>query len=80
MLRKLKMEGYAVIIITHRMSEIMSISDRVTILRDGKKIIDLVTKETNPTELSNYMIGRQLDYDFEVKKPNRKNLHCSFKM
>ena len=60
-LRKLKMEGYAVIIITHRMSEIMSISDRVTILRDGKKIIDLVTKETNPTELSNYMIGRQLD-------------------
>ena len=59
------MEGYAVIIITHRMSEIMSISDRVTILRDGKKIIDLVTKETNPTELSNYMIGRQLDYDLK---------------
>lgn len=71
-LRKLKMEGYAVIIITHRMSEIMSISDRVTILRDGKKIIDLVTKETNPTELSNYMIGRQLDYDFEVKETEQK--------
>ena len=60
------------IIITHRMSEIMSISDRVTILRDGKKIIDLVTKETNPTELSNYMIGRQLDYDFEVKETEQK--------
>lgn len=36
-LQKLKAEGYAVIIITHRMSEIMSVSDRVTILRDGKK-------------------------------------------
>lgn len=71
-LRKLKREGYAVIIITHRMSEIMSISDRVTILRDGRKITDLVTKETNPTELSNYMIGRQLDYDFEVKETGQK--------
>lgn len=45
-LRRLKSEGYAVIIITHRMSEIMAISDRVTILRDGKKIKDLVTSET----------------------------------
>ena len=67
------------IIITHRMSEIMSISDRVTILRDGKKIIDLVTKETNPTELSNYMIGRQLDYDFEVKETEQEKIcTCSF--
>lgn len=60
-LRTLKNEGYAVIIITHRMSEIMSISDRVTILRDGKKVKDLVTADTNPQELSNYMIGRQID-------------------
>lgn len=58
-LRKLKNEGYAVIIITHRMSEIMAISDRVTILRDGKKVKELVTSETNPKELSMYMIGRE---------------------
>ncbi|MEY8338206.1 ABC transporter ATP-binding protein [Lachnospiraceae bacterium 62-35] len=63
-LRKLKGEGYGVIIITHRMSEIMSISDRVTILRDGKKIIDLTTSKTNPAELSHYMIGRQLKSGF----------------
>ncbi|RGY98070.1 ABC transporter ATP-binding protein [Clostridium sp. AM58-1XD] len=75
-LRKLKEEGYAVIIITHRMSEIMSISDRVTILRDGKKIIDLVTAETNPAELSNYMIGRQLNSGFvtEGKSSEEKAL------
>lgn len=71
-LRKLKKEGYAVIIITHRMSEIMSISDRVTILRDGKKVTDLVTKETTPEELSNDMIGRQLDYAFEVRESRTK--------
>ena len=67
-LRKLKSEGYAVIIITHRMSEIMSISDRVTILRDGKKVKELVTAETNPEELSMHMIGRELHGDFEIKE------------
>ena len=57
-LRNLKNEGYGIIIITHRMSEIMAISDRVTILRDGKQVADLVTPETNLSELSAYMIGR----------------------
>ncbi len=67
-LRSLKQEGYAIIIITHRMSEIMAISDRVTILRDGKKVVDLVTEQTNPGELSRYMIGRDINesYDFAV--------------
>ena len=59
-LRRLKEEGYAIIIITHRMSEIMSISDRVTILRDGKRVGSLVTARTNPEELSQAMIGREL--------------------
>lgn len=72
-LRKLKNEGYAIIIITHRMSEIMAISDRVTILRDGKKIKDLVTSETNPTELSMYMIGRELQENFEIQEQKSKD-------
>ena len=59
-LRNLRREGYGIIIITHRMSEILAISDRVTILRDGKKAADLVTSETNAAELSMYMIGREL--------------------
>lgn len=70
-LRKLKQEGYAIIIITHRMSEIMSISDRVSILRDGKKVIDLNTKETNPTELSHHMIGRTLKKSFDIRPQNQ---------
>lgn len=65
-LKNLKNEGYAIIIITHRMSEIMAISDRVTILRDGKKIVDLETAQTNPSELSRYMIGRELKENYEI--------------
>ena len=51
-LRNLKKEGYGIIIITHRMSEIMAISDKVTILRDGKQVADLTTKEYEPLRLS----------------------------
>lgn len=59
-LRGLKQEGYSIIIITHRMSEIMAISDRVTILRNGRLAGELETSKTNPEELSRYMIGREL--------------------
>jgi general nucleoside transport system ATP-binding protein len=65
-LRSLKNEGYAIIIITHRMSEIMAISDRVTILRDGRQVADLITEKTNPSELSQFMIGRSLNGDKDI--------------
>lgn len=66
-LKRLRQEGYAIIIITHRMSEIMEISDKVTILRDGCNVKSLITKETTPSELSRYMIGRELCDSFDVK-------------
>ena len=62
-LRKLKAEGHGIIIITHRLAEIMAISDRVTILRDGKAVSRLVTAQTTPEELSAHMIGRELKKD-----------------
>ncbi len=65
-LRSLKNEGYAIIIITHRMSEIMAISDRVTILRDGRQVADLITEKTNPAELSQFMIGRNLNENKDI--------------
>ena len=68
-LRALQKEGYGIIIITHRMSEIMAISDRVTILRDGKKVAQLVTAETQPDELSRHMIGRELSESYDVDTP-----------
>ena len=60
-LRKLKKEGHGIIIITHRMNEIMEISDRVTILRNGKLVNTVVTKETTKEQLSIKMIGAELE-------------------
>lgn len=67
-LRKLKDEGYGIIIITHRLSEIMAISDKVTILRDGRMVKELVTLESDSRELSSYMIGRELREDVQERK------------
>lgn len=78
-LRSLKKEGYGIIIITHRMSEIMAISDTVTILRDGKQVADLVTAQTNPGELSAYMIGRELSDDYHVEGKPKKEVMLELK-
>lgn len=59
-LRKLRADGHSVIIITHRIPEIMSISDRVTVLRDGYNVVTAKTSDISEQELSRYMIGRQL--------------------
>jgi ABC-type uncharacterized transport system ATPase subunit len=60
MLRKLRDDGHSIILITHRLPEVMSITDRVTVLRDGRNIATVVTNEVNEQQLSNFMIGRKL--------------------
>lgn len=59
-LERLKAEGHGVILITHRIPEVLRISDSISILRDGKKVSQLKTEETNSAELSRLMIGREL--------------------
>lgn len=59
-LRLLKQEGHSIILIAHNLDEILDVSDRVTVLRDGKNVCTIITKETNASELSRYMIGREL--------------------
>ncbi len=68
-LRSLKREGYGIIIITHRMSEIMAISDRVTILQGGRQVAELETSKTTPEELSRHMIGRELHVIAPTPRP-----------
>ena len=60
LIAKLKAKGVSVIYISHRMDEIFRISDRVTVMRDGKYITTLSTKETNRNELIKYMVGREI--------------------
>lgn len=60
-LRALKADGRTIIIITHKLSEVMAISDRVTVLRDGKNVAQLVTAESSPEEITRHMTGRDVD-------------------
>ncbi len=57
---KLKNAGVTVIYISHRIEELFRISDRVTVMRDGKYIDTLITKLTNRKELINLEVGREL--------------------
>ncbi len=56
----LKEKGVSIIYISHRLKEIFEITDRVTVLRDGKKVKTLVTGETNANELVSLMVGRDI--------------------
>lgn len=57
---KLKSEGGTIIYISHRIEELFRISDRVTVMRDGRYIDTRVTKSTNRKELINLMVGREM--------------------
>lgn len=58
--RSLVAEGKTVIFITHKLREVMEISDRVTAMRDGKVVGNTATKDTNPAELARMMVGREV--------------------
>lgn len=59
-LKKLKADGCSIILITHRIPEVMEIADMVTVLRDTRSIVSTPISELDETRLSEYMIGRQL--------------------
>lgn len=61
----MKQEGCSIIIITHKMNEVMEISDRVTVLRKGETIGTVKTSETDPRQLTEMMVGRAVSLDIE---------------
>ena len=68
-LRKMRDDGKAIIIITHKMHEVESLSDRVAVLRNGCYIGDMATKDTNVTEMTNMMVGRSVTLNIERPDP-----------
>ena len=64
-LRRMKEQGCSIIIITHKMAEVMDISDRVTVLRKGESIATVVTKETTPKQLTEMMVGGSVSLEIE---------------
>ena len=72
-------EGKSILFITHKLNEIMAVADRVTVLRKGKYIGTVETKDTTKQELSNMMVGRpvQLQVQKEEAKPGETVLEVN---
>lgn len=67
-LRRMREQGKTVVIITHKLTEVLAISDEVTVMRDGRVVGRLQTKETNAAELARLMVGREVL--LRVEKPD----------
>ncbi len=68
-IRAMKKDGKAVIIITHKLHEVLSVSDRVAILRHGEHVDTVITSETNEAALTEMMVGRKVNLNIERTEP-----------
>lgn len=59
-MRRLRERGHTILFITHKLDEVLAVSDRITVLRDGRAVADLVTAETDRETITRHMIGREL--------------------
>jgi ABC-type uncharacterized transport system ATPase subunit len=82
-LRTLVDDGLTIIFITHKLDEVMEVSDRVTVLRKGKVVATVNTAETSKGELATWMVGREVVFRLEKRPPHRgervlevKDLHA----
>ena len=78
-LRNLAETGCAIIIITHKLNEIMSVTDRVTVLRQGDTVATLETSKTNIRELTELMVGKPVSLSIERVPAKKGNLLLSVK-
>lgn len=70
-MRNMKADGKAIIIITHKMHEVEEISDRVAVLRKGEYVGQKATKDTNAQEMTNMMVGRTVTLN--IRRPDPVN-------
>ena len=68
-LRAMRDAGKAVVIITHKMNEVESLSDRVAILRKGRFVGDMLTRNTNAQEMASLLMGRPVELNIERPEP-----------
>ncbi len=83
LLRGLVADGKTVIFISHKLDEVKRVSDRVSVMRDGRVVFTAETSSTNPRELAREMVGRDVLMDLPARgrAPGRvvlsvENLHC----
>ncbi|MBR0535506.1 MAG: ATP-binding cassette domain-containing protein, partial [Clostridia bacterium] len=69
-LRRMKEDGKAIIIITHKLNEVLEISDRVSVLRKGEYIGTVETKDATEQSLTEMMVGEKISLDIERTEPH----------
>jgi simple sugar transport system ATP-binding protein len=70
-MRNMAKNGCSIIIITHKLNEVMDVSDRVTILRKGQTVKTVNTKESSPKELTDIMVGKSVNLSIERPEVTR---------
>lgn len=68
-LRKMKQDGKSIIIITHKLNEVMEIADRVAVLRRGEYVGDVEISKTSPSEITNMMMGAVVSLNIHRDEP-----------
>ena len=76
-LRNMKKDGKSIIIITHKLNEVLAISDRVAILRKGEYIGTVLTAEASVQSLTDMMVGQKVELDIERPEVEEKNLRLN---
>lgn len=71
-MRNMKADGKALVIITHKLHEVMDVSDRVAVLRKGEYIGDIATKDTNPQQLTEMMVGHAVTLNIDRPKAEKR--------
>ncbi len=78
-LRRMKADGKSVIIITHKLNEVLEVSDRVAILRRGEHIATVQTAETSEAELTEMMVGKKIDLNIERTLPKNPEVRLEIR-
>ena len=68
-LRKMKEDGKSIIIITHKLIEVLAVSDRVAILRKGESVGEIATKDADENKLTELMVGKKVALNIERSTP-----------
>ena len=82
-IRKMREDGKSIIIITHKLHEVLSLSDKVAVLRKGEYVGTVETANTNESELTEMMVGKKISLNIERSEPKNcedrlvvKDLNC----